>query len=52
MLVNLGNSSVAIEPENVSFHSSPKEKAVPKNVHTTIQLNSFHMQGEAQDSSS
>ena len=26
-----------------SFHSSPKERAIPKNVQTAAQLHSFHM---------
>ena len=29
--------------EKVSFHSNPKERAIPKIVQTTKQLHSFHM---------
>ena len=38
MPANLENSAVATGLEKVSFHSNPKEKAMPKNVQTTTQF--------------
>ena len=38
MPANLENSAVATGLEKVSFHSSPKEKAMPKNAQTTTHL--------------
>ena len=35
MPANLENSAVATGLEKVSFHSSPKEGAIPKNVYET-----------------
>ena len=43
MPANLENSAVATGLENVHFHSSPKERAMPKNIQTAAQLHSFHM---------
>ena len=43
MPANLENSAVATGLEKVSFHSNPKERAMPKNVQTTVQLHSIHM---------
>ena len=43
MPANLENSAVATGLEKVSFHSNPKEKAMPKNALTTTQLHSSHM---------
>ena len=43
MPANLEDSAVATRLEKVSFHSSPKKKAMPKNAQTTAQLHSFHM---------
>ena len=43
MPANLEHSAVAIALEKVSFHSNPKEKAMPKNVQITTQLHSSHM---------
>ena len=43
MLANLENSRLATGLEKVSFHSDPTERAVPKNVQTTVQLHSFPM---------
>ena len=43
MPANLENSAMAIGLEKVSFHSNPKERAMPKNVQTTTQLHSSHM---------
>ena len=40
---NLENSAVATGLVKVSFHPNPKERAMPKNIQTTIQLCSFHM---------
>ena len=40
-LANLENSRVATGLEKVSFRSDPTERAVPKNVQTTVQLHSF-----------
>ena len=42
MAANLGNSSVAIGLEKVSFHSNPKEKEMPKNAQIITQLYSSH----------
>ena len=42
MSANLGNSAVATGLEKVSFNSNLKEKAMPKNDQTTIQLHSSH----------
>ena len=42
MLTNLENSAVATGLEKVSFHSNPKEKAMPKNAQTIAQLHSSH----------
>ena len=42
-LANLENSRVATGLEKVSFRSDPTERAVPKNVQTTVQLHSFPM---------
>ena len=42
MTANLENSAVATRLENVSFHSNPQKKAMPKNVQTTSQLHSSH----------
>ena len=42
MPANLGNSAVATGLEKVSFNSNLKEKAMPKNDQTTIQLHSSH----------
>ena len=39
---NLENSAVATGLEKVSFHSNPKQKAMPKNAQTTAQLYSSH----------
>ena len=41
MPANLENSAVATGLEKVSFHSNPKEKAMPKNAQTTAQLHSL-----------
>ena len=43
MSANLGNSAVATELAKVSFHSNPKEKAMPKYVqlHRTIVFISY-----------
>ena len=43
MPANLENSAVVTGLEKVSFHSNPKEGAMPKNVQITAQLHSFHM---------
>ena len=43
MSATLENSAVATGLEKVSFHSSPKERAMPKNIQTAAQLHSFHM---------
>ena len=40
---NLENSVVATGLEKVSFHSSRKERLMPKNAQTTTQLHSSHM---------
>ena len=42
MQANLENLAVATGLEKVSFHSNPKQKAMPKNVQTTTQLHSSH----------
>ena len=42
MPANLENSAVATGLEKVSFNSNLKEKAMPKNDQTTIQLHSSH----------
>ena len=42
MPANLENSAVATGLEKVSFHTNPKERAMPKNVQTTAQLYSSH----------
>ena len=41
-LENLENSAVATGLEKVSFHSNPKEKAMPKNAQTTAKLHWSH----------
>jgi hypothetical protein len=38
MSANLENLAVATGLEKISFHSNLKERAMPKNVQTTIQL--------------
>ena len=38
MPANLENSAVATGLEKVSFHSNPKERAIPKNAQTTTQI--------------
>ena len=43
MSASLENSAVATGPENISFHSNPKEGQCQKNVQTIIQLCSFSM---------
>ena len=43
MSANSENSAVTTGLEKVSFHSSPKEGAMPKNAQTTTQLHSLHM---------
>ena len=43
MTESLENSAVATGLEKVSFHSNPKEWAMPKNAQTTTQLHSSHM---------
>ena len=43
MSANLENLAVATGLEKISFHSDLKEREMPKNVQTTIQLRSFHM---------
>ena len=45
MPANLENSAVATDLEKVSFDSNP-QKAMPKNVQTTAQLNSPHTLSE------
>ena len=42
MPANLETSAAATGLQKVSFHSSPKQKAMPKNVQTTAQLHSSH----------
>ena len=42
MPANLENSAVATGLEKISFHSSPKRKAMPKKAQTTAQLHSSH----------
>ena len=39
----VGSPKVATGLENVSFHSNPKKKAMPKNFQTMTQLHSSHM---------
>ena len=43
MSTNSENLAIATGLEKVRFHPNPKERAMPKNIHTTIQLCSFHM---------
>ena len=43
MQANLENLAVATGLEKVSFHSNPKQKAMPKKAKTTAQLHSSHM---------
>ena len=38
MPANLENSAVATGLEKVSFHSNPKERAIPQNAQTTTQI--------------
>ena len=38
MPANLENSAEATGLEKVSFHSNPKERAIPKNVQTTSKV--------------
>ena len=46
-----GKLAVATGLEMVSFHSSPKERQLPKNVQTTTQLHSYHiLENNAQNS--
>ena len=43
LTANLENLVVTTGLEKVSFHSNPKEKAMPKYVQTTAQLHWSHM---------
>ena len=42
MPANLENSAVATGPEKVSFHFNLKERVMPKNAQTTVQLHISH----------
>ena len=41
-VLNVENSAVATGLQEVSLRSNPKEKAMPKNAHTTAQVHSSH----------